>query len=402
MRAESNTICKVIHKAAGKSLNKACQALRDKDQLLKNGVVLATESGDLKDLLKCRSVIHAHVPGKLKGAPPTQEQSNYMKKVISNCLKKAEEEHLVSLSMPAFCLGIGHYTVPESAKPTLDAIKEFAETTSVGLKEVHIIIFDNEMYKQFAEFYTQYMFDRGLTKMDSRKGDGIYATMGFSRNISHTDIPQQLQAPPKQFKVTFQIYGLNEQKLRIVDREVKGLIKEMVIDDMVDLGEVTNLINDADMNEINQVANRNDVEVKIQASLSRALVTGEERAVEKVCHHIQCMVLRLSQLLNGLHTYEWSAQQTDGFFESYNLECSQKLEIAYQRKSPIVELMIDGINCIVDLAKMEEKELTGVVTRTVTRSRKMHVGKWLFISNALLISITTRVSNYMEYNGPKE
>uniref|UniRef100_A0A1X7SHA1 Poly [ADP-ribose] polymerase n=1 Tax=Amphimedon queenslandica TaxID=400682 RepID=A0A1X7SHA1_AMPQE len=135
---------------------------------------------------------------------------------------------------------------------------------------------------------------------------------------------------------------------------------------------MTNLLSQSDRESILKFASEQEVEINIQASLNRVLVSGEERAVEKVCNDIQRRIMNLNALLHELHMFEWLVTNRDGTEELYKAEQARQLEVAHQRKEEFVKLEIDGIKCIVNLKMMEETEDISRVTKTVYRRRKVH------------------------------
>ena len=373
MRHDTNSICKAIHAAAGQDLRIACQMFVDQNVLLKDGMIVSTTASGT---LRCNKIYHAHVPGKLKGVPPTQAQNNLLQKVVFNCLQLAEGEGQMSLAMPAFCLGVGNYTVPESAKPTLDAMKEFAETNPTHLKDVHIVISGDRLYGHFYEYFCEYFPDDGLVKLPQPHKNGVYAVIGSQtvfRPRMGTMVPPQGKPNLKKCKITFKIYGLVQQTLTIVEKDLKAFIYEKIIHDMVDLGETANLLTEFDYVEMDELGEENGVEVSIQPELSRVLVKGDERSVERVCYKIQMKVVTMSRLINDLRVYEWSSQGDDGMLKLYDPEISKQLEAGYQRNQRVLELMIGDVMCTVDFDAMEERDVTGV-TRAITRTRKMITG----------------------------
>ena len=226
MRHDANSICEAIHAAAGQGLRISCQSFVDQNFLLKDGIVVSTTASGT---LRCNKIYHAHVPDKLKGASLTQDQNDLLQKVVFNCLQLAEDEGQMSLAMPAFCLDVGNYTVLESAKPTLDAMKEFARTNPTHLKDVHIVIANQDQYDQFYDYFCKYFADivsptpqlpYGMTQ----KNDSVHAILLGSQTAfrSHSTIgivPPQNESL-KNYKVIFKIYGLVPDTLTTVEKEL--------------------------------------------------------------------------------------------------------------------------------------------------------------------------------------
>ena len=382
MRHDANAISKAIHKAAGDDLKRACQNLRDQGVLLKDGFVVSTPASGL---LRCNKIIHAHVPGKPKNRRPTDKETSTLKRVVSNCLTTADEEGESSIAFAAFCLGIGGFTVEESAEPTLEAIKEFALTKPPHLKEVSVYALDKALFPQYRDYFSTYFAsDATVTPLDSSKGpDGVSVT------LQPVAIPRQRtttttiggSAGQKTFKVSFWIHGTVAEKLSQAEKDVYRFIDDMIVDDMVDLGDMTNLLSQSDRENILKFASDQEVEINFQDRLNRVLVSGEERAVEKVCNDIQRRIMNLNNLLHQLHMFEWLVTNRDGTEEPYKAEQAKQLEVAYQRKEEFVKLEIDGIKCIVNIRMMEETEDISRVTKSVLRRRKEQHGKFHYCTS---------------------
>ena len=380
----TNSICKVIHATVEQDLRIASQLFVDQNVLLKDGMIVSTTASGI---LQCNKIYHTHVPSnyKLKGVPPTQAQNNLLQKVVFNCLQLAEDEGQSSLAMPAFCLDDGNYTVPESAKPTLDAIKEFAKTNPTHLKNVRIVIFSDRPYGQYYDYFCEYFAAIGLSTSQSPYGlfklpqpqkNGVYAVIApqtVFRPSFAAIVPPQGKPNLKKCKITLKIYGLVQQTLTIVEKELKAFISEKIIHDMVDLGETVNVLTELDYVEMDELGEENSVEISIQPELSRVLVKGDEKSVERVCHKIQMKVVTMSRLINDLRVYEWSSQGDDGILKLYDPEISKQLEATYQRNQHVLELMIGDVMCTVDFDAMEERDVTGV-TRAISRTRKVFTG----------------------------
>ena len=379
MRHDANAISKAIHKAAGDDLKRACQNLRDQGVLLKDGFVVSTPASGR---LRCNKIIHAHAPGKPKNRRPTDKETSTLKRVVSNCLTTADEEGESSIALAAFCLGIGGFTVEESAEPTLEAMKEFALTKPSNLKEVSIYALDKALYPQYRDYFSSYFAsDVTVTPLDPSKGpDGVSVTLQPAAALprQRTATAFGRSAGQKTFKVSFWIHGTVADKLSQAERDLYKCIDDLIVDDMVDLGDMTNLLSQSDRENILKFASDHEVEIDFQNRLNRVLVSGEERAVEKVCNDIQRRIINLNALLNELHMFEWLVVNRDGSEELYKAGQAKQLEVAHQRKVEFVKLEIDGISCVVNLKSMEETEDVSRVTKQVVRRRKVHHGKFYY------------------------
>ena len=359
MKTDSKKISKAVYDAAGQQFKKSL--LADSAKFVKGLVIPINACG----ALRCNKVYHVRLPGKMKGIPPNQTQRCFFEDYIYKCLLLAENEKQKSISFPAFCVGSGNYSIPESAEPTFNAIRKFTTVNPMHLKEVHIVIADQEIYEAFY-FHFLHTFPSSVEKSNE-----LSVSLRLQSNILPR-FPEHLCKTPnlRECKLSFRIVAFNERKLIEAKRELIASINKQIVDDMVDLGETAFLLNESDIDEIIELAEKHNIDVKFQQSLNRVLVSGVETSVKNVCQQIQKKVNELSHVANELRPYEWSSKHEDGTIAIYTLDVTMQLELAYKREQSKVQVVIDGIQCTIDLKAMEERRDDGVI-RTIKRNVKI-------------------------------
>ena len=362
MRPDSKRISKAIHDAAGQEFKKAYQSLLANGAKFVKGIVIPINACGK---LRCNKVYHVQLPGKMKGISPNQAQNCFFEDYIYNCLQLAENEKQRSISFPAFCVGSGNYSISESAEPTFNAIQKFTTINPMHLKKVHIVISDQEIYKTF------YFHFRQTFPSCDEKSNELSVSLRLQSNIL-PHFPGHLCKTPnlRECKLSFRICSFNENTLIEARRELIASINKRIVDDMVDLGETASLLNESIVDEIIKLAEERNVDVKFQQSLNRILVSGVDTSVTIVCQHIQKKVNELSHLANQLRPYEWSSKHEDGTIALYTLDVTMQLELAFLREQSGVQVVIDGIQCAMDLKAMEEHR-DGGITRTIKRNVKI-------------------------------
>ena len=360
MKPDSKSITKAIHEAAGQEFKKAYQSLLASGATFVKGIVIPINACGT---LKCDKVYHVQLPGKMKGKSPNQAQNCFFENYIYNCLQLAENEKQKSISFPAFCAGSGNYSIPESAEPTFKAIQKFTAVNPMHLKEVHIVISDQELYETFC-FHFRHMFPSFV-----EKNNELSVSLGLQSNIL-PHFPRHFCKTPNLRECKLSICSFDQSTLIEAKRELNASINKRIVDDMVDLGETAFLINESDIDEIIKLAEKHNIDVKFQPSLNRILVSGVETNVKIVCQLIQEKVNKLSHLANELRPYEWSSKDMDGTIVLYTLDVTMQLELEYLRGKSEVEVVIDGIQCTMDLKAMEERR-DGGITRTIKRNVKI-------------------------------
>lgn len=371
MRPDTNQISKALHEAAGPDLAMICSNYVDQGVFLSEGTVVPSNASGT---LRCNKIYHAHVPGKKKGVPCTNTERNLLKQVVYNCIAQAEQDRQSSISFPAFCLGIGNYEINESGEPMFEALKQFAQTAPKHVKEVRIVIYDQNVYDKFYNFFCEYFSDV------VKQADSAHVIVGGKTLQQH----QQQQRPrldtstssvsiSKKSCINFRIYGIRTETLTIVEKQVKSFISDKIFDDTIDLGDTTNLLDENDISEIHALAEERGVEVNIQFQLDRIVIQGEEVAVQKVLLSIQKKIFTLTQCLNEYGLYQWSYSE-DGQNRPYPENVAKQLEAAYKRNQKSKRVTMENVEVTVSLTDMKEFDSTSKM-RIVHRQRKSELGK---------------------------
>ena len=369
LREDANQISRAIFDFAGNDMRNACSSLVSSGLLLVDGIVIPTSaSGELR----CDKVYHVHVPGKEKReAPPTLPEASLMKKVIYNCLEMANNNKHESLSFPAFCLGIGNYTVEESGGLMFEAFEDFIRTSPQHLKTIRIIIHDQQKHDEFLKYFKGY-FPNVSTESTGASHAFLSPSLSRKTRSHHASPFANLPQMPlcQKSSIRFKIYSIRKETLAIVEKELIKFINETIVSDMVDLGETTTLFGPSDLNKVYELARDNEVEVDVQPELERIIITGEEGAVEKLCNKVQLMKVELSSLINELQFFEWFTEDASGLQERYPPEAMRQIEVAYKRHLSAVEITVDNIAVTVNFANWEEFDPKAGLRRGVVRKRK--------------------------------
>ena len=375
IKEDANQISKAIFRASGNDMLNACTGLVSSGLRLTDGMVVPTSaSGELR----CDKVYHVHIPGKSKrDVLPTQAEGELFKKVVYGCLEIGEETRQESIAFPAFCLGVGNYTVEQSGGLMFEAFNEFtAKMAPKCLKEVRIVIYKKDLYEEFRLFYNQ-----GISFGTVKKGRANSATPNSVMPHPPKQKPRsftnaQLAPSSRKGTISFHIYGIQTAILSNTEKILKTFINEIIVTDMVELGDTIKLFNQDDMDDFLDLATKNNVDIDIQHDLERIIVSGEDSAVEKVIDKVQRKKIELQVLTSELQVYEWYTENSAGVLECYSLDVMRQLEIAYKRKSPSITVTIDQVRVIIDLTKMEEHDSVVGLRRKIVRKRKaLQLGK---------------------------
>jgi O-acetyl-ADP-ribose deacetylase (regulator of RNase III)/RNA recognition motif-containing protein len=342
MKPDANEVSKAIVEAAGFDMEFMCQAFVDQGILLNDAMIVPMNASGI---LRCSKVYQVHIP---PIEPPSLIGLDTLENVITNCLKKAEEEQHSSLLIHSFFCIYNGKVLNEAAAKLLEAIKKFAKMNPLHLKEIIVVTSARDLYAQLSQICTDFLVDIGT--------NGVY-NISKSQEVRSVD---RSQPEPVKFNLLFKLLGLTDESLSDANQEIKMFTNNLTINDTIDLKEIHSLTNDITA-KIYSIAYKYSVEAKIQNNLERVLITGGKMSVDRACDLIQRVVLSLSK-----EHYKWSVL-TDNGAQVYNNQISLELEVAYRRNKPIHEMTIDREDYSFDIHLMKVFDSFGA-NKTLQRS----------------------------------
>ena len=382
-----NRISQAISKKAGPQMQAICSSFVQAGMSLEDANIVPTQASGT---LKCRKVYHAYVEKKKAGTPPTPKQTDLIQKVVQNCLCKAEEEKMTSISLPIFCLGVGGYTVEESGSPMLEAVRKFGQKGPKYLNEIRIVVLDDKMFRGFKELFLKF-FPTGVQTQPQRgrywSPKQLFQYMPKEEGVSIAIAPRKLAPPePREQHYYYQaqdcgatvcIYCTEPRAINDVEQSLKQHFAENIVTESVDLGELATLLGDDDVKELYDIGNQSGVAVKLQRTMERLLIDGEVMAVGRACNQIHHKVLKFLEITGELKVYEWVSDDS-GTSVPYTPEICFQLENAYKNNVPSVDAVIEDVHVTINLSdhsSMTETDKSSGVKRVVKRTRRPVSGK---------------------------
>ena len=365
-------VSKAILAKGGPVLQRQCS------DLVKHGLLFG--HGDIKMMdvqglgkLKCKKMIHTHVSS--KGA-----NSYYIvHQIVTNCIKEAEKNRMKSIALPAFGLGTGGYSVPEVAEPMFVALTEFGLSSPKLVETIKIVINDQQKYKEFCDYFTMFC------KLDS---PGILSTvssfvvstfMGKSqtRSVDLSSLDPSILDNLGNSLVLFSVYA---PSLKICEEIIQTLIefiKDQCMDEPIQNPIIEHLLS-MDKKEILKVSRSRKVEIEILEDINTINITGAKTDVINARVDITEILSEVERIHTALQNYQWKTID-DEDLELYSPEDSYILERAYIKKMPTVKLVIDGMDCYINLDTYEETTSSGNVRKIKREQKIKHTGNQLFI-----------------------
>lgn len=134
-------VCGAIHKTAGIELEKECMQIKKEKQIdfFQAGDVVVTKAYNLP----CKYVFHAIAPRK------SINENETLTKCYYNSLIEAEQIGAKSITFPAISTNIYGFTLEESAKSVVEALKKMKEYKH--LQEIRLIFRVEEQVKEYKK-----------------------------------------------------------------------------------------------------------------------------------------------------------------------------------------------------------------------------------------------------------
>lgn len=372
---------KALLKKAGKDLENSLDREISRGFKLEEGKVFITTAGGA---LKCKHIYHVVSPSK---------KPNAFSKTVTECLKKADEWKLSSISFPAIGTA-GAYKPAEAAQYICDAIIKYGHSNPRHLQRVCIIIFQQDIYKIFIQtcndilqssqpglFTRAYNYvtsvfgssndpypteHEGMHNSDSDRKD-YQNEHSISMSQSHTfgNIPDNAA-------LHIQIFAGSDNVVQQTEGRLQKVIKDRFKVDLIDNDDRVSKLTKEQVLNFEEKAKGLQVELKFEPNLKRIRLKGDKEDVNelktqilKVFSHIAVQEgdERAAKLLQDKVTWKWL---DDGEYEAYDHMVNYTIEQAYQAyktegKETITYKDEEDDNCLINFANMEEKLPDGTI-----------------------------------------
>ena len=399
MNLSAGSVSKAIFRKAGPKLQMICKQLVHNGLRLEQGKIAVTNACGH---LRCKRVIHAHLPVRSAASHSPISPQEMVEKIVTTCVEKAEEEGLHSISFPAFGTGSAGFSVANIAEPMFKGLKKCGERKPRSVEIIRIVILDQKLHQDFYDYFCKFFnvdtASQGSHGILHSIGASLKAALGFGGKdgvyvelqpgggapagvlsvrgpgspVAVNITPSTLPNPPNPVAV-FRIYAASKITADRIEQEIRENVKQRVTTAKIEEEYIGYLIDD-DIKEIEAIGDDRGVVIKIMQKINQITISGEQRCVSHAQMKITSMLHDIEKAQSELQIYEWQSQDGETF-ESYPPEANARLERAFKRGIPAIEMAIDDIEVIIDLKNCEEISKTTGFRRTVKRVKKMQVGK---------------------------
>ena len=369
---------KALLKKAGKELENSLDREISRGFKLEEGKVFITKSSGA---LRCKYIYHV--------VSPDGRKTNVFSKTITACLKKADEQKLLSISFPAIGTA-GAYSPADAAQCICEAIIKYGHNNPRHLQHVRIIIFQKETYQIFIQTCNNILqssqpgfLSRAYNYVTSAVFGGshdAYPTEhgGMDMNESNRKDyqPQQSISPPQ--SQTFdnipdnavlhiQIFARSVNAVQQTEGRLQKVIQDHFKVDSIDNDDRVSKLTREQILEFEEKSKNIQVELKFEPHLKRIRFKGDREDVNELKTQILNVFSQIAvqegdekaaKMLQDKVTWKW---QDDGEYEAYDHMVNYSIEQAYQeykmngRKEKFTYNDEEDGTCTINFVKMEEE-----------------------------------------------
>ncbi|XP_013925211.1 PREDICTED: poly [ADP-ribose] polymerase 14 [Thamnophis sirtalis] len=336
-----NGVSKAIMESAGPEVVKECDDLASQP----HSKLICTQGGNLP----CKNIIHL-------------VHSDDIKKQVSQTLMECEQRQFTSVAFPAIGTGIAKRDPVRAADSMIDAIVDYASTTSTpGVREIKIIIFQPHLLDVF------YASMQRKEATAGKSGGGVCAPKSFFSKVAEffTTKKPAVELKPALFwertdePAIFQICGDHQKNVENAAAWIKGLILESQNEYIISDEWILNF-GESEYKNLEKLQKKLRISMKLdsEASPPSLCICGITKDVLHASTEIQTMIRRIREdrekkskadLLTNLVLWRY---EDNGQYRSFDSLTNMQIEAAAQHQR-LHELTINNKCYKVDLSKMQ-------------------------------------------------
>lgn len=388
MDLSTGAVSRAILQKAGPTLQTMCTTMVDNGlNLDKGNTVLTNACGGLR----CKKILHVHIPSHVVATQSSINIDDFIEKVVADCLLKAETNGYHSISFPVLGIGGGGYSVEKVGEPMLRAFKTFGSSSHKSVKTIRVVIVDDKSYNTFNQLFCAYF--NVYPKKQSSHGflPALKASLGLEQDTDSVVVDLSPEARTsaisspryhavRQFRgiqnavVVFRIFAATSVVAERIESEIRRCLKDHIREEVVDYEQCGSLL-ESDLVEMSEKLSDLDVHLTPLRKSKQIKIVGERTNVANAKALIMNIMREIDQAAAQLIIYQW-ATSSDGGMEVYPHEAAIQLERAHKKGVDQVELVIDGIEVIINLKAMKEtSRITGQKVDVIREKKTPEVGQ---------------------------
>ena len=344
-------------KKGGDELQQECTVAVKQFGTLSSSKVIVTGIGRPGGL-KCRKILHVL-------APPT---SNGLQNIVRVVLRKADEEKLCTVSLPAIGTGEHGFTPEEAAEGICEAIVEFSKANPNHVKCIKVVLFQEHHYSNFSTAFTTAMNRKGIVKRVWNYAKGV---LGYGHEIKSTNTTIFDSLPPTRTKsvppgvtentvLCLKVYACDKRIAQQVLQEVEEVVQENYVQDKTDSAYVEKLPRETKLLLEEAARERHVLLCFDPAPLNQVIYKGHPTAVSTIKNLVSEELKKVEHKdLKRKHAEDLVAKvqwqwKKDGSFVDYHPVANMDIEEAYQSKRKAIVVETPDGPVTVDMASMQE------------------------------------------------
>ena len=333
-----------LRRKGGQELQDECNKAVAKHGHLEQHKVIVTGVGRrTRDGLKCLKILHVLAP----------QYSGGLARTVLEALKRADQEGLRSVALPAIGTGEHGFSSAQAAEGIADGILQFSKSVHNKVASIKVILFQRDQFGSFARAFEeagkkkgflQKAFDR-MTKgakwaMESFLG--VPPTPHYSGSSQQSDSVRYSETTVLCIKV----YAGDTSAIDNVIKEVDLVIAEMIKEDYVKDDKINKLSAKAEA-DLTRQAEIHHVRMSIdRAPLNQVRFNGEradvllmKNAVQQELRQIENEENRVKEANLLTSKFQWQWKDASGNFQNYEAMTNYEIQEAYSKhkKSVVIE-----------------------------------------------------------------
>ena len=352
-----------LRRKGGQELQDECNEAVAKHGHLEQHKVIVTGVGRrTRDGLKCLKILHVLAP----------KYSDVLARTVLEALKRADQEGLHSVALPAIGTGEHGFSSAQAAEGIADGILQFSKDVHNNVASIKVILFQRDQFGSFARAFEeagkkkgflQRTFDRVAMKA-KKLVDDAPPTPHYSSQQSASVLYSETTV------LCIKVYAGDTSAIDNVFKEVDMVIAEMIKEDYVK------------DDKVNQLSAKAVADLTRQAELHHVMMSIDRDSQCRVCFKgvtadVLLMKNALQQMLRQIESeenrvkeanlltskFQWQWKDVSGNFQNYEAMTNLEIEEAFGKHKKSVVINTEAGPRSIDFDEMCETDSLTTVRR---------------------------------------
>ena len=363
-----------LRRKGGQELQDECNKAVAKYGHLEQHKVIVTGAGrHTRDGLKCLKILHVLAP----------QYSSGLARTVLEALKRADQEGLHSVALPAIGTGEHGFSSAEAAEGIANGILLFSKSVHNNVASIKVILFQRDQFGSFAWAFEEAGKKKGFLKrafdrMTKGAKWGVESFLGVPPTPHYSGSSQQA-ASVRYSETTvlcIKVYAGNTSAIDNIFKEVNLIIAEMIKEDFVKDDKINKLSAKAEA-DLTRQAEIHHVKMSIdRAPLNQVHFSGEradvllmKNAVQQELRQIESEENRVKEADLLTSKFQWQWKDFSGNFQNYKAMTNLEIEEAYGKLKKSVAIKTEAGPRSIDFDQMCEMDVRPPYGFTTVRRR---------------------------------